>query len=78
MGVLIVCSLFPGADSRYWVILAARKAKSVHNLNSWRKKIYNDFFFFFYIYFPKSLNVCDTYFKANELCLALEMHAFGG
>lgn len=43
MGVLIVCSLFPGADSRYWVILAARKAESVHNLNSWRKKINNDF-----------------------------------
>lgn len=71
MGVLIVCSLFPGAGSRYWVILAAQKAKSVHNLNSWRKKIYNIFF----IYFPESLNVCDIYFKANEPCVALEMHA---
>ncbi len=55
MGVLIVCSLFPGAGSRYWVILAARKAKSVHNLNSWRKKIYNELFFF------KSLNAYDIF-----------------
>lgn len=70
MGVLIECSLFPGTGSRYWIILTAQKAQSVHNLNSRREKIYKDFFF---VDFPKALNVYDIELKANGPCLAHKM-----